>query len=67
MRNIFATGPWRWQYVQRVQTRSWADYPISTFPEVPAVAAIVNAMANATGKCMRDLPFTRDRVKAVLT
>jgi CO/xanthine dehydrogenase Mo-binding subunit len=75
---------------QRVQTRSWADYPILTFPEVPAVevvllnrpdekslgagegsqgptvAAIANAIAHATGKRMRDLPFTRERVKAVL-
>ncbi len=75
---------------QRVQTRSWADYPILTFPEVPAVdvvllsrpdekslgtgegsqgptvAAIANAIANATGVRMRDLPFTRPRVKAAL-
>jgi CO/xanthine dehydrogenase Mo-binding subunit len=75
---------------QRVQTRSWADYPILTFPEVPAVevvllnrpderplgtgegsqgptvAAIANAIANATGTRLRDLPFTRERVKAVL-
>jgi nicotinate dehydrogenase subunit B len=75
---------------QRVLTRSWADYPILTFPEVPAVevvllnrpeekslgagegsqgptvAAIANAIANATGKRLRDLPFTRDKVKAAL-
>ena len=75
---------------QRVQTRSWADYPILTFPEVPAVdvvllnrpdekslgtgegsqgptvAAIANAIANATGRRLRDLPFTRERVKAAL-
>ena len=75
---------------QRVLTRSWADYPILTFPEVPAVevvllnrpeekslgtgegsqgptvAAIANAIANATGKRLRDLPFTRERVKAAL-
>ncbi len=75
---------------QRVQTRSWADYPILTFPEVPAVevvllnrpderslgtgegsqgptvAAIANAIANATGRRLRDLPFTRERVKASL-
>ncbi len=75
---------------QRVLTQSWADYPILTFPEVPAVevvllnhpdekslgvgegsqgptaAAIANAIANATGKRLRDLPFTRDRVKAAL-
>jgi nicotinate dehydrogenase subunit B len=75
---------------QRVLTRSWADYPILTFPEVPAVevvllnrpeekslgvgegsqgptvAAIANAVANATGKRLRDLPFTRERVTAAL-
>ena len=75
---------------RRVQTRSWADYPILTFSEVPAVdvvllnrpeerslgtgegsqgptvAAIANAIANATGTRLRDLPFTRDKVKAAL-
>ena len=75
---------------QRITTRSWADYPILTFSEVPAVevhlinmpnerslgtgegsqgpavAAIANAIANATGKRLRDLPFTPERVKGVL-
>ncbi len=75
---------------QRVLTQSWADYPILTFAEVPAVevvllnhpderplgvgegsqgptaAAISNAIANATGKRLRDLPFLRERVKAAL-
>jgi CO/xanthine dehydrogenase Mo-binding subunit len=73
-----------------VQTKSWSDYPILRFSEVPAVdveviqrpterylgvgegsqgptaAAIANAFAAATGKRLRDVPFTPDRVKAVL-
>jgi CO/xanthine dehydrogenase Mo-binding subunit len=76
---------------KRITTRSWADYPILTFTEVPAVevvlldrptekslgtgegsqgptvAAIANAVANATGVRFRDLPFTPARVKAALT
>lgn len=75
---------------QRITTRSWADYPILTFPEVPAVevhlinrpdepplgtgegsqgptvAAIANALYNATGARIRDLPFNPQRVKAAL-
>jgi CO/xanthine dehydrogenase Mo-binding subunit len=74
----------------RVTTRSWADYPIMRFAEVPEVevvlldrpeerslgvgegaqgptaAAIANAIAHATGKRLRDLPFTPERVKQAM-
>jgi len=76
---------------RQITTRTWADYPILTFSEVPAVdvvlldrpterslgtgegsqgptvAAIANAIANATGARLRDLPFTPQRVKTALT
>ena len=32
----------------------------------PAVAAIANAIANATGKRARDLPFTPEKIRALL-
>jgi CO/xanthine dehydrogenase Mo-binding subunit len=75
---------------RHITTKSWADYPILTFAEVPAVevvllnrpnerslgtgegsqgptvAAIANAIANATGARIRDLPFTPQRVKSAL-
>jgi CO/xanthine dehydrogenase Mo-binding subunit len=74
----------------RVQTRSWADYPIMRFDEVPqievlllnqpnapflgvgegaqgpAAAAIANAIAQATGRRLRALPLTPERVKLAL-
>jgi CO/xanthine dehydrogenase Mo-binding subunit len=73
-----------------IQTKSWIDYPILRFSEVPAVeveviqrptegslgvgegaqgptaAAIANAFAAATGRRLRDIPFTPERVRAVL-
>lgn len=75
---------------QKVLTRSWSEYPILTFPEVPAVdivlldrpdekslgtgegsqgptvAAIANAVAHATGRRARDLPFTPEKLKLLL-
>ena len=74
----------------RVSTRSWADYPIIHFEDVPqvevvlldhpedrfhgvgegsqgpAAAAIANAIANATGRRLRALPFAPERVKQAL-
>jgi CO/xanthine dehydrogenase Mo-binding subunit len=74
----------------RMLTRSWANYPILRFPDVPlvevalinrpderplgvgegaqgpAAAAIGNAFYNATGRRIRDLPLTPERVKAAL-
>jgi len=73
-----------------IRTRSWIDYPILRFSEVPAVevevierptedslgvgegaqgptgAAIANAFAAATGRRLRDIPFTPERVRAAL-
>jgi CO/xanthine dehydrogenase Mo-binding subunit len=73
-----------------IQTKSWMDYPILRFSEVPAVeveviqrptddslgagegaqgptgAAIANAFAAATGRRLRDIPFTPERVMATL-
>src|SRR4030095_12263276 len=74
----------------RVNTRSWADYPILRFEEVPQIevvllnpptqnflgvgegsqgpgaAAVANAVAHATGKRLRALPYTAERVKGAL-
>jgi nicotinate dehydrogenase subunit B len=74
----------------RVTTRSWAEYPILRFDEVPEVdvvlldqpeqrslgvgegsqgptaAAIANAIANATGRRLRALPFEPARVKQAM-
>jgi nicotinate dehydrogenase subunit B len=73
-----------------VHTKSWIDYPILRFSEVPAVeveviqrptddslgvgegaqgptgAAIANAFAAATGRRLRDIPFSPERVRAAL-
>jgi CO/xanthine dehydrogenase Mo-binding subunit len=92
---IIQTASWTLKEALRfdrsgVKTRSWADYPILRFSEVPAVeveviqrpaerslgvgegsqgpaaAAIANAFAAATGRRLRDIPFTPERVKAAL-
>jgi len=73
-----------------IHTKSWIDYPILRFSEVPAVeveviqrptddslgvgegaqgptgAAIANAFAAATGRRLRDIPFSPERVRAAL-
>jgi len=73
-----------------VTTRTWDDYPILRFTEVPEIevalinrpeappvgagegtqgpvaAAIGNAIYNALGARLRDMPFTRDRIVAAL-
>lgn len=74
-----------------VTTRTWDDYPILRFTEVPEIevalinrpeappvgagegtqgpvaAAIGNAIYNALGARLRDMPFTRDRIVAALS
>ena len=74
----------------RITSRSWDDYPILTFDEVPAVdvvlldrpaepsfgvgegmmgptaAAIGNALFNALGVRVRDLPLTPERIAAAI-
>ena len=74
----------------RIATRSWADYPILRFEDIPPVqvhlinrpnerslgvgegsqgpmgAAVANALANTTGRRIRALPFTPERVLASL-
>ena len=75
---------------RQILTKSWSDYPVLTYAEVPkvkvslinmpgerpmgvgegsqgpVVAAIANAFARSTGKRLRDLPFTPERVKSLL-
>jgi CO/xanthine dehydrogenase Mo-binding subunit len=73
-----------------ITTRSWSDYPILTFSEVPEIdvtlvetpgeepfgagepsvppvgAAVANAITAAIGVRPRDLPFTPERLRALL-
>ena len=75
----------------RITTRTWEDYPILTFSEVPKIeivlinrpeqeslgvgegmtgptaAAIANAVYNAMGVRVRDLPMTYERVVAAMS
>jgi CO/xanthine dehydrogenase Mo-binding subunit len=75
---------------ERVTLKSWDDYPILTFAEVPQVvvalinrpelpavgagegqqgpvaAAVGNALFNASGVRLRDMPFTRERLVAAM-
>ncbi|MBR9764465.1 MAG: molybdopterin-dependent oxidoreductase [Rhodobacteraceae bacterium] len=74
----------------RVSDQSFADYPITTFPQlpevqtmvvarpgdpplgvgesaaVPAAAAIANAIFDATGVRMREVPFTPEKMRAAM-
>jgi CO/xanthine dehydrogenase Mo-binding subunit len=36
-------------------------------PIIPSVAAVANAIFNATGRRLKDLPITRDKVLASLS
>jgi hypothetical protein len=54
---------WCWNYAA-VQPRNRSA--LAKVRKWPAVAAIVNAFANATGKRIRELPLTPDRVKTAL-
>ena len=75
---------------ERVTLKSWDDYPILSFTEVPEVevalinrpelpplgagegtqgpisAAVGNALFNAAGIRLRDIPFTRERLVAAM-
>lgn len=75
---------------ERVTLRSWDDYPILSFAEVPEVvvalinrpelppvgagegtqgpvsAAVGNALFDASGVRLRDMPFTRERLVAAM-
>jgi nicotinate dehydrogenase subunit B len=75
---------------ERVTLKSWDDYPILTFAEVPQVvvalinrpelppvgagegqqgpvaAAVGNALFNASGVRLRDMPFTHERLVAAM-
>jgi CO/xanthine dehydrogenase Mo-binding subunit len=79
----------RWDR-ERVLSRTWEDYPILTFDEVPAIevvvldhpgqpglgvgecaagptaAALANALHNALGVRVRDLPLTPERIAAAM-
>jgi CO/xanthine dehydrogenase Mo-binding subunit len=75
---------------ERVTLKTWDDYPILSFTEVPEVevalinrpelpplgagegtqgpvaAAVANALFNAAGIRLRDIPFTRERLIAAM-
>ena len=47
-----------------VTSRDWDTYPVLRFAEIPA--AIANAVFDAVGIRLREMPFTPERVKAPL-
>jgi len=53
-------------YVELISRPSERPLGAGEGSQGPAVGAIANAFANATGKRLRELPFTPDRVKKIL-
>jgi CO/xanthine dehydrogenase Mo-binding subunit len=75
--NGMITKDWATYPVMRFKDIPKFDFQVISRPDQPAVgagevlvtnmpAAISNAIFDATGKRMRQVPFTRDRVKAAL-
>jgi hypothetical protein len=52
--------------VFRRRSHSDACHTLLIFRPPPAAAAITNAIADATGQRLRDLPPTPDRIKAAI-
>jgi CO/xanthine dehydrogenase Mo-binding subunit len=44
----------------------WGAKPVGEPPIIPSVAAVANAFFNATGRRLKDLPFSRERILEAL-